>query len=301
ADTTPKIKLPEKPEGAEWAPAAKYIDGLGYRADGAGYTRPGYRHVFVIPAEGGTPRQVSRGDFNHRSPVWQRDGRALYVVSNQVPDWEYQPVESEIYRVDLASGTATALTDRRGPDGEPALSPDGRQLAYVGYDDQRKGHQVSHLYVLALQSGQPRALTADFDYPVSDPQWDQNGRGVYFSYVREGRGHIAWIAAGGGKMDTLASDFGGTSIGRPYTGGKLSVAAGRVAYTRDSLDRPSELAIVQRGGRPRVLTDLNADVLDHKQLGQVEEFWTKSSDGLDVQAWLVKPPQYRDGQRYPLL
>lgn len=302
ADTAPKITLPKKPEGAEWAPSPIYIDRIGYRADGAGYTRPGYRHVFVIPADGGTPRQVSRGDFNYRTPAWHRDGRALYVVSNQSADWEFQPVESEIYRLDLATGVATALTDRRGPDGEPALSPDGRQIAYVGYDDQRRGHQVSHLYVLDLQSGRSRALTADFDYPVSDPHWDPNGRGVYFSYIREGRGHLGWIAAGGGKVETLVDDFGGISIGRPYTGGKLSVAAGRIAYTRDALDRPAELAVVQRGGKPRVLTDLNSDVLAHRRLGQVEEFWVKSSaDGLDVQAWLVKPPHYREGQRYPLL
>ncbi|KLJ02552.1 acyl-peptide hydrolase [Luteimonas sp. FCS-9] len=302
ADTEPQIKLPSKPEGAEWAPQAKYIDRVGYRADGAGYTRPGYRHVFVIPADGGTPRQVSRGDFSHRSPVWDRDGRSLYVVSNQSPEWEYQPRESEIYRLDLASGAVAALTDRRGPDEQPVLSPDGRQLAYVGYDDERKGHQVTHLYLLDLQSGRSRALTADFDYPVADPQWDRNGRGLYFSYEREGRGHIAWIDAGGGRMQTLTDDFGGTSIGRPYTGGALSVAGDRVVYTRSSVDRPADLAVVQRGGRPRVLTDLNGDVLDYKQLGQVEDFWFKSSaDGLDVQAWLVKPPQYREGQRYPLL
>jgi len=302
ADTSAITALPKKPEGAEWAPAAKYIERMNYRADGAGYLRAGHRHVFVIPSEGGTPRQVSQGDFNYRSQVWSRDGNALYVVSNQSPDWEYQPTESEIYRLDIASGALTALTDRRGPDMSPALSPDGKQLAYVGYDDVGKGHQVTHLYVLDLQSGVSRVLTAGLDYPVAKPHWDRSGRGVFFSYERHGRGHIAWIAASGGRVDTLSDDFGGTSIGRPYTGGSFSVAGDHIAYTRDSLYRPAELAIVQRGGKPRVLTDLNSDVLAHKQLGEVEELWVKSSaDGLDVQAWLVKPPQYQEGQRYPLL
>jgi len=302
ADTTARTALPKKPEGAEWAPAAKYIDRVAYRADGAGYLRPGYRHVFVIPSDGGTPRQLSQGDFNYRSPVWSRDGQSLYVVSNQSPDWEYQPTESEIYRLDLNSGGLTALTDRRGPDVNPALSPDGKQLAYVGYDDQRKSHQVTHLYVLDLASGISRALTDDFDYPVAQPQWDRSGRGIFFSYERHGRGHIAWMAATGGRIETLSDDVGGTSIGRPYTGGQYSVAGDKVAYTRDSLERPAELALVQRGSKARTLTDLNRDVLGHKTLGQVEEFWVKSSaDGLDVQAWLVKPPQYQEGQRYPLL
>jgi len=302
SDATATTALPAKPEGAQWAPAAKYIDRLAYRADGAGYLRPGYRHVFVIPSEGGTPRQISQGDFNYRSPVWSRDGHSLYVVSNQSPEWEYQPTESEIYRLEIASGALTALTDRRGPDMNPALSPDGKQLAYVGYDDIGKGHQVTHLYVLDVQSGVARALTAEFDYPVANPYWERSGRGVFFSYERHGRGHIAWVSANGGRVETLSDDFGGTSIGRPYTGGQFSVAGDKVAYTRDSPERPAELAIVQRGRKSKVLTDLNVDVLGHKQLGQVEEFWFKSSaDGLDVQAWLVKPPQYREGQRYPLL
>jgi len=297
-----RTALPEKPEGAQWAAPATYIDRLTYRADGAGYLRAGHRHVFVIPADGGTPRQVSRGDFNYRNPVWSRDGAALYVVSNQAPEWEYQPIESEIYRLDLATGGLSALTDRHGPDHSPAISPDGRYLAYVGYDDTGKGHQVSQLSLLDLKTGNSRVLTADWDYPVTRPQWDRTGRGLFFSYERHGRGQIAWIPANGGRIDTLADDFGGTAIGRPYTGGQFAVAGDSVAYTRDSLDRPAELAIVQRGRQARVLTDLNGDVLAHKQLGKVEEFWvTSSADGLEIQAWLVKPPQYREGQRYPLL
>jgi len=302
SDSTVRTALPTKPAGAEWAPAAKYIDRIAYRADGAGYLHPGFRHVFVIPSEGGTPRQVSQGDFNYRTPVWSHDGNSLYVVSNQSPEWEYQPTESEIYRLEIAGGRLHALTDRRGPDMSPALSPSGKQLAYVGYDDIGKGHQVTHLYVLDLQTGTSRALTAGFDYPVAQPHWDRSGRGVFFSYERHGRGHLAWVSATGGRIDTLSDDFGGTSIGRPYTGGRFSVAGDKVAYTRDSPDRPAELAIIQRGSKPKMLTDLNTDVLGHKQLGQMEEFWFKSSaDGLDVQAWLVKPPQYREGQRYPLL
>jgi len=302
SEATTRTALPRKPEGAQWAPAARYIDKMAYRADGAGYLRAGHRHVFVIPCEGGTPRQVSQGDFNYRSPVWSRDGRALYVVSNQSPEWEYQPTESEIYRLDIASGALSALTDRRGPDTSPALSPDGKQLAYIGYDDVGKGHQVTQLYALDLQTGTARTLTAGFDYPVAKPHWDRNGRGIFFSYERHGRGHIAWVSANGGQVETLSDDFGGTSIGRPYTGGQFSVAGDQVVYTRDSLYRPAELAIVQRGGKPRVLTDLNGDVLAHKRLGEVEEFWLKSSaDGLDVQAWLVKPAQYQEGERYPLL
>jgi len=303
AETQPLAKMPAKPKGAEWAPEVKIIDKLGYRADGAGYIDPGYTHVFVLPAEGGTPRQVTQGEFQHDgAPVWSRDSNALFVVGNRAANWEYDPVESEIYRVNIDSGEARALTSRDGPDMAPALSPDGKHLAYLGFDDRKLGYQQTILYVLDLSSGESRALTADFDRELDAPAWDRDGRGIYFAYEKNGEGHLGWINAGGGTVETVASDFGGTAMGRPYGGGSFAVANGRVAYTRGTMDRPSEIGVVARGEKSRVLTDLNRDALARKRLGDVEELWVKSSaDGLDVQGWIVKPPQFVEGKKYPLL
>ncbi len=303
ADTKPLAQMPAAPRGAEWAPAVRVIDRIGYRADGAGYLRPGYSHVFVVPAEGGSPRQVTRGDFQHRAaPVWSHDGRSLLVVSNYHQDWEHQPQRSEIYRIDVETGVSTAITDRDGPDGQPALSPDGKRLAWVGYDDRRLGHQIARLYVADLDAATPRLLTADFDYGVQGPAWDRNGRGLYFSYDRDGVSRIGWIAASGGQVEEVVADFGGTAMGRPYPGGSFSVGSGRVAYTHGTVDRPAEIAVVERGRSARVLTDLNTDALGHKRLAEVEELWVKSSaDGLDVHGWIVKPPGFDPAQKYPLL
>jgi acylaminoacyl-peptidase len=303
ADTRPLAKLPAKPEGAEWAPEVKVIDAVGYRADGAGYVEPGYDHVFVLPAEGGSPRQVTQGDFQHNgAPVWSRDGRSLFVVSNHSKDWQYDPLESEIYRVDVETGAATALTSRDGQDDSPALSPDGKHLAYVGWDDRKLGYHQTRLYVLDLASGKSRGLTDDFDAEVTSPRWSGDGKGLWFGYERHGEGRLAYLPAGGGKVEDVALDYGGTAMGRPYGGGTFSAAGSRVAYTRGTIERPSDVAVIARGGKARVLTDLNRDVLARKTLGRVEELWVKSSaDGMDVQGWIVKPPRFVEGRKYPLL
>ena len=302
AQDPPLAKLPAAPKGAEWAEPAKLIDRLTYRIDGGGYIDPGYSHVFVVSADGGAARQVTTGKHDFSGPIaWARDGKNVFVSANLNDDWEYQPLESELYRVDVDSGALTKLTDRKGPDRHPVISPDGRTLAYIGFDDKGHPYQAAHLYVLDLASGKSRALTADTDISVDEPVWDGDGA-LYFNYDERGVTKIGHVGLGGGKVETVADDLGGTQIGRPYTGGSMSGAAGRLAYTRDALTHPADVGIVARGSKPKSLTDLSSNLLDHKTLGQVEEINVKSSaDGRSVQAWVVRPPRFDPKKSYPLM
>lgn len=302
AHEEPLAKMPAAPKGAQWAPPVKVIDRVIYRIDGGGYIDPGYTQVFVVAADGGAARQVTQGKHNFMGvPAWTRDSRSLIVASNFDPDWEYEPFERDLYRVDVDTGAVARLTDRKGPDNDATVSPDGKRVAYLGFDDNGKPYQASHLYVLDLAGGTPRALTADFDFNIQDPSWDGD-RGLFFHYDDHGATKVGWIAASGGKVQTLADDFGGTAMGRPYSGGAMSAGAGRVAYTRGTVYRPADVAIVDRGGKPRYLTDLNANLLGHRALGKIDEIDVKSSaDGRAIQAWIVTPPGFDPAKKYPLL
>jgi len=294
--------MPKPPKGAEWAEPVKVIDQFTYRFDGAGYVEPGYSHVFVVGAEGGAPRQVSAGEHDFDGPlVWARDGASLILAANPVAESEFDPLESDLYRISLADGALTRLTTRNGPDNSPSLSADGRQVAYVGFDDQRLGYQNTVLSVLDLASGSTRALTAGFDRSIDNPQWDGD-RGIYFSFDDRGVTRIGWVSARGGEVEVVASDLGGTAMGRPYDGGSLHVAGGRVVYTHNSNYRPADIAVVSRGGKPRVLTALSDSLLSARTLGKVEELtWKSGFDQREVQGWLVYPPGFDAAKKYPLL
>ncbi|MCZ6658475.1 MAG: S9 family peptidase [Gammaproteobacteria bacterium] len=296
----PFVELPKAPEGANWAPQPKVIETMLYRADGTGYLKEGFAHLFVVPAEGGTPRQVTSGDFNHRSNfAWAPDSRAVYLSANRRDDWEYEPSDSEIYRVDIATGEMQALTERYGPDVDPALSPNGRYLAYRGYDEELLGYNVSRVHVLDLTNDTSRVLAEDLDRNVDSLQWRDN-QSLYIGYTASGLGKVDIVTLSDTRK-AIVEQLGGTSISRPYSGGDFHAAGGRLAYTHSVANRPANVAVVGRGG-PNVLTALNRDALAHKDLATIEAIEFPSGlDGKMIQAWVAKPPGFDANKRYPLI
>jgi dipeptidyl aminopeptidase/acylaminoacyl peptidase len=302
AKKPPLATPPEAPEGATWAPPVKVVDSVVYRADGEGFLEAGYQHVFVVSSEGGTPRQLTEGEFNDDGPLsFTPDGKHIVFSANRGADWELDPQESEVFTVDIATQKLTQLTTRDGPDNSPVVSPDGKKIAYLGFDDRLQGYQVTHLHVMDIDGGNARVVTGNFDRDVAHPQWSGNSQRVYFSYDDHGVGKVG-LASLDGKISTLAEGMGGTDLGRPYTSGSYSVSRnGRVAFTRNSPARPADVALAA-GGATRSLTVLNDDLLGNKTLGEVRELnWKSSKDQRDIQGWVITPPDFDKSRKYPLI
>ena len=298
------VQPPKMPKGAEWAAPPKITTRFKHEADGSGYISPGYHHLYIIPAEGGSPRQITKGDFDHKgTPLWSSDGQSLYFVSNRKEDWVYDFRNSEIYSVNIANGTVTALTDRNGHDRGIALSPDGKKIAYIGFDDKMQTYQVAKLHLMDAGGSNKKVLTTKLDRSVSSPVWDASGDGIYFMYDDKGNTKIGYKALSGATT-LVANNLGGTAMGRPYGGGSFSVSKnGTIAYTHTTPSHPSELAIIKKGEqKEQLVMSLNDDLLKFRTLGEVEEIWYKSTfDQRDVQGWVVYPPNFDSNKKYPLL
>ena len=300
----PKLATPPAtPEGAEWAPPVIVIEKLNYRADGRGYLEPGNTHIFVIPADGGTPRQVTSGDYDHNGPLaWSPDGKRIVLTSNREDDWEFNRRNTELWSVDVADGEMQRLTERFGPDDSATYSPDGSKIAFLGYDDKKMGYHNWNVYVMDVSDGSIRELTADFDRSVDDVRWAGSSNRLYILYDNFGKRHIATLSMNG-DIKSMADDVGSTSIGRPYTSGGFSVADnGAYAYSAGGPERPADIAAGRRGTAASRLTSLNDDLLAHKTLADVEEIaWQSSVGDHGVQGWLVTPPGFDPGKKYPLI
>jgi len=295
------IKMPPKPEGAKWNKPPTYIDKLNYRGDGQGYLKSGNTQLFTLSIDGGTPKQLTTTGFDHGSPEWSKDGNKLYFSANFNSDEAFEPMNSEIYELDLNSTKVTALTNRYGPDDSPKVSPDGIKIAYTGLDDELLGYQLNELYVMDLGGGEPKLLSDNFDRSVSNVQWAGDGKGLYFQYDDKGETKIAHISLSGQITDKVKS-VGGLSLGRPYNAGTYSISnTNKIAYTLGTTEHPSDLGVSDKRGSKR-LTFVNDDLFSFKNLGNVEELWWKSSfDQKDIQGWVVTPPNFDPSKKYPFI
>jgi acylaminoacyl-peptidase len=293
--------MPAAPKGADWAKPPVVVDRSIFRFDGAGTLPRGFRHVFVVPASGGAIRQLTSGDFNHGGISWSADSESLFFSGNRHPDWELNTVDTEIYRVGIEGGEITQVTDRRGPDDGVAVSPDGRFIAWRGFDDGRMSWQRNRLYVMEIDGGEPRELAGDLDRNISAAHWAGDSRRLYISYDDRGLTRLAQISLRGGITE-ISDQLGGLSLSRPYTGASFSVGGDTFAATVGEPDRPAEIAVGKGSRTPRRITDLSGNLVDHRDMARVEELWLKSShDGRDIQAWVAYPPDFDATRKYPLL
>jgi dipeptidyl aminopeptidase/acylaminoacyl peptidase len=301
-------KMPARPKGANWADAPRITDRLKHEADGQGYIAPGFTHIFVLPAEGGSPRQLTSGDFNHSSSLsWSPNGQHIYFSANRNEDWEYDFNNSEIYRLDVKSGELLTLTDRNGPDTQPVVSPDGSTVAYLSYEDKVQAYQVYKIHLMDANGSNKRVLNTKLDRNLGDISWNIDSRHIYCTYDDQGDTKLVMLDKQGTVVRQL-DQLGGTSIGRPYAGGSYSVSeTGTFAYTYTTTLHPAEIAVAkyvspQSSMKLEVISHLNDDLLPYRQLGEVVEVnYPSTFDKRNIQGWIVRPPNYDPAKKYPLL
>ncbi|EKE84715.1 S9 family peptidase [Idiomarina xiamenensis] len=299
SDKALSVSLPAKPQGANWAPPPKLINRARYQADGAGILEPSFRHIFVLPADGGSPRQLTRGDYQHGSDLtWRPDSQAILFSANRDKDWEYQGLQGDLYAVTL-DGQLTQLTDADGREYQPRFSPDGQQLAYLSSHAKPVPYRNAKLNVMAADGSEQRQLASDFDRSVADYRW-LDAEQFFIQYDDQAQRKVARLTLSG-ELTDVVDDVAGTTIGRPYLSGEFDSVGETIAYTKGSAKRPADIAI-WRDGEVTQLTQLNDDVLAHRQLGEVHELRYQSSfDGEQIQGWYITPPDFDPNKKYPVI
>ena len=298
-DNSLRINMPAAPKGAKWTEPPKVITRLNYRRDRIGYTDASYSHVFVIPADGGTPRPITNGDWNHSAPSFSADGKWIAFSSYRIPDGEDAFRRSEIYAANIETGEIRQLTHRSGTNGGPMYSPDGKMIAFMAADSvDHSAWAETKLWMMSADGSNARLISGGLDRPISGVSWAPDNSGVYFNVESEGSKNL-YFAGAGGQVRPVSS---GKQVLTVTSVGKNGLAVG----IRTTPVKPSDIVTftVPKTGTASTfnqLTAVNDDVLAGKELAQTEEIWYTSKDGLKIQGWIVKPAGFDPSKKYPLI
>jgi dipeptidyl aminopeptidase/acylaminoacyl peptidase len=290
-----------------------------YRSNDEGFLDPKrHDHIWVIdvPAtfdDFPKPVQLTSGNYDEGEIRWTNDGARVYFLTTHVDEPYYETPSTEIYSIPSAGGTAEKLATIPMDIGDFTLSPDGRRVAFLGaITHPIRSHSLSNLWVMDLSpNAQPRNLTSDYDYDVGGSvfgdnaaprggngatlHWAPDGRSIYDIVNKKGITPIIRIDAQSGAVteithgDQAVLDFSIT----PDTQSIVALISTPVAI--------GDLFSVRPDGAQTRLTDFNGKLWAQLNLTAPDEINYKSFDGLNIQGWIQKPPDFDPHKKYPMI
>ncbi|MGI9644868.1 MAG: prolyl oligopeptidase family serine peptidase [Ilumatobacteraceae bacterium] len=281
-----------------WQPPRK-VERLRGRLDGEDWVFDRPSHVYVIASDGtGAPRNLTPGGNQHSGVAWRADSSAVITSAARHDTWD-RDLTSDLYECPLDAGAEPhRLTGTDGVYHTPSVSPDGSKIAFIGSPDPLTYPQNARVGVIPAgredvpadeivwaSAGHDRTFEAIFGMPI--PVWEDD-QTLLATAEDRGATHLYRITAdGSAPPEPLTSG--------PVTVAGLSAAAGVIATTRTTIQRPAELYV---GDERR--TDVSAEFA--ATLLPAEHFTVPTADGTDeIDCWITRPADFDEAQRYPVL
>lgn len=298
-DSEPALKpkeVPSQPKGAIWTKAPRVIDQVDYSQDRVGFLERGYRQLFIVPAEGGTARQITFGEYDDvsNSIAWSNSSKSIVFSSYQKPDAAYVRGHSNLYSVNINTLETKELTSRDGTESSPRVSPDGSKIAFIGSTWSKNFYNDRKMYIMNFDGSNLKCVTTSLDQTPGNPIWSSNSQGIYFNVREYGQSNV-YYANLKGKVEKITS--GNHVLNMTDLVGTKAVAT----WTNPS--NPSDIVSfsIAKSINFKRLTEVNNDLFYNVEFGQIEEITYASKDGMKVQGWIVKPPQFDSNKKYPLV
>jgi dipeptidyl aminopeptidase/acylaminoacyl peptidase len=274
------------------------------------------QHLFVLPAAGGEPRDVTPGDRDAYPTsmtfavgddfTFSPDSK--YLVYTAVPERdEAWSTNYDICRVPITGGTIECLTqDNPAADGAPKFSPDGQLLAYRA--QRRPGFEADRWEILVVDTqtpGKPRSLTAAFDGSPESFVWSADASLIYFTAEEKATAPIFRVAVRDGRVQKVLDG---------HTQGSLTISKDgqTLAFARAALHHPPEVFVDMPGRRlndagsrnrgqlPRNVSGANTKLLAELDLGRPESLTVPGAGGTPMHMWILKPPSFDPQKKWPL-
>ena len=276
------------------------IDRYYFKEDETGYLDSRRMHLYVLDVASGKVDVLTEGRFSERYPSWSPDGVQLAFMSKRAPDPDRDNMWG-LYLMDAQPGApARLVTPFVGDSGdagwmsEPQWSPNGREIAFIAATEHKLLYYAqTRLNVVAAAGGTPRVVSRALDRNVIQPQWSQDGRSIYALVEDDRNQHLVTFDASSGRLQLL-------NDGRRETSAFDIGPKGRLILIDATPAAPEEVYALERG-KERPLSKQNDAWLAGIEQGSLDEITVTSRDGTRINGFMLKPPGYRPGIRYPTL
>ena len=270
-----------------------------FKLDGVGWTGDRRKHLFVVGLDGGDERQLTDGDCENDSPAWAPDGSRLVFTSMRGDRWDVDFQEA-LYELDLdAEGAEPKRLTQDDEDAAMAsFSADGSRIAYVYAPEDGTYPHHAQIAVMQADGSERRILTASLDRQCAPfPLAREPVSARRPCRLRDrGRRQRAPLHRPGGRLGRARASGRRRAVHRPL---RLRRRSARIHRKHPRPAAPSSLK--GDGGDGTRLTSVADDFVSGREIADVERFTTKSADGTEVDAWLVRPPGFDEGKKYPTL
>ncbi len=278
-----------------------------FKQDYVGYLDSRRNHLYVLELATKKIEQITSGDFDDycesylpgcesSQPAWSPDGTRIAFVSNRTddPDANYN---TDIWVVDADKGDRGArllrVTSNPGPDAAPSWSPDGKLIAHTSITetDSTALYATSHLAISSSAGGDSKLLTRDLDRMIFQPRFSRRGDSITFLLEDSGEQNLARVSPSGGELVRLVD---GSRMVSAFDQGP----SGAIAALVSEPHLPGEVFLLA-DGKLEQRSHVNDEVLASLRLGEVAEIRFPSRDGTEIEAFVIKPPGFSSGRRYP--
>jgi acylaminoacyl-peptidase len=296
-DTRP----PADPDAGRRPPVARIVRSLAYKFNGEGYFDGRRVHAFLVPLEGGEPRRLTEGAWDVESIAFSPDGARLALVGSPEPDADLR-LDRPIWLLDVRSGERREVVSGMKPSAL-AWSPRGDTIAFTAPSRPATG-LYQRLWLIGAGGGEPRCLTPELDrdissLPISDVRggsggelrWDEAGERIWFLAARPGGAGLCSAGTAGDVREEADREEAAIT--------DFDVRAGAAVLIVSDPANPGDVVALDGDGERR-LTDANA-WLRERWVSLPERHVFTAEDGLEIEGWLLKPPDLDASRTYPLV
>ena len=271
-----------------------------------------YSHVFVSNLIGDSiskPVDVMPGEkfdtpmkpFGGSEQVsMSPDGKMIAYTCKKLSGTEYAvSTNSEIYIYDFTARRSRNMTEGMpGYDTNPAFSPDGKQLIWLSMQTATYEADRNRIFLYDFATGTKREITEGFRYSVDKAMWSPDGKKIYFlSGINATDQLFSYDLASGAKTPRQITNDAGDHTDFTVAGKGPSIVTAMM-----SISSPTELfSIDEKSGASKKISKVNDDVLKNVQMGRVEKRMIKATDGKEILTWVIYPPDFTPGFKYPAL